>query len=51
MFWIMTRDDNYGLRVMEFKCSKCGHKETVHEVEKLPKTCYVCEDHDEGVRE
>ena len=32
-----------GLMVREFKCPVCGLKETVHEVEKLPKSCYVCE--------
>jgi len=44
MKWIENEPRTfYGLTVREFKCPVCGLKETVHEVEKLPKSCYVCE--------
>lgn len=44
MKWIENEPKTFnGLTVREFKCPVCGLKETVHEVEKLPKSCYVCE--------
>lgn len=44
MKWIENEPKTInGLTVREFKCPVCGLKETVHEVEKLPKSCYVCE--------
>lgn len=44
MKWIENEPKTInGLTIREFKCPVCGLKETVHEVEKLPKSCYVCE--------
>lgn len=49
MKWITVKEERNiaGFMIKTVKCSKCGHRETIHPAGPYPRRCYVCEEDEE----
>lgn len=49
MKWMTVKEEKNiaGFMIKTVKCSKCGHRETIHLAGPYPRRCYVCEEDEE----